>query len=97
MADVMDEPLATEAVKRLIRDVLKGGRFIYSKHAKDEMLADDLTTVDCENVLRGGVVRPGEYEHGTWRYRVETSKIAVVVAFRSERELVVVTAWRSGR
>ena len=67
MADVMDEPLATEAVKRLIRDVLKGGRFIYSKHAKDEMLADDLTTVDCENVLRGGVVRPGEYEHGTWR------------------------------
>jgi len=97
MADVMDEPLATEAVKRLIRDVLKGGRFIYSKHAKDEMLADDLTTVDCENVLRGGVVRPGEYEHGTWRYRVETSKITVVVAFRSERELVVVTAWRSGR
>ncbi len=97
MADVMDEPLATEAVKRLIRDVLKGGRFTYSKHAKDEMLADDLTTVDCENVLRGGVVRPGEYEHGTWRYRVETSKITVVVAFRSERELVVVTAWRSGR
>ena len=26
------------------------GRFTYSKHAKDEMLADDLTTVDCENV-----------------------------------------------
>jgi hypothetical protein len=97
MADVMDEPLATEAVKRLIRDILKGGRFIYSKHAKDEMLADDLTTVDCENVLRGGVVRPGEYEHGTWRYRVETSKIAVVVAFRSVSELVVVTAWRSRR
>ena len=50
MGEVMDEPLATEAVKRLIRDVLKGGRFTYSKHAKDEMLADDLTTVDCENV-----------------------------------------------
>jgi len=52
------------------------------------MLADDLTTVDCENVLRGGFVRPGEYE---------TSRITVVVAFRSERELVVVTAWRAGR
>jgi hypothetical protein len=97
MADDMDEPLAPEAAKQLIRDILKGGRFTYSKHAKDEMLDDDLTTVDCENVLRGGVVRPGEYEHGTWRYRVETSKIAVVIAFRSERELVVVTAWRSGR
>ena len=53
--------------------------------------------VDCENVLRGGVVRQGEYEHGTWRYRVETNKTTVVIAFRSEQELVVVTAWRSGR
>jgi len=61
------------------------------------MLADDLTTVDCENVLRGGVVRPGELEHGTWRYRVETSRITVVIAFRSVQELVIVTAWRSGR
>jgi len=97
MADDMDEPLAPEAAKRLIRDTLTNGRFTYSKHAKEEMLDDDLTTVDCENVLRGGVVRPGEFENGTWRYRVETSKITVVVAFRSERELVVVTAWRSGR
>ena len=93
----MDEPLAPDAAKRLIRDILKNGRFIYSKHAKEEMLDDDLTTVDCENVLRGGVVRPGEYENGTWRYRVETSKITVVVAFRSEQELAIVTAWRSGR
>jgi len=94
---VMDVPLTAEAAKRLIREILKTGRFTYSKHARDEMLADDLTTVDCENVLRGGVVRPGEREHGTWRYRVETSRIAIVIAFRSERELVVVTAWRSGR
>ena len=93
----MDEPLAPEAAKRLIREILKSGRFTYSKHAKDEMLDDDLTTVDCENVLRGGVVRPGEREHGTWRYRVETNKITVVIALRSERELVVVTAWRSSR
>jgi hypothetical protein len=97
MADVMDEPLAPDAAKRLIREILRAGRFIYSRHAKDELLADDLTTVDCENVLRGGVVRPGKFEHGTWRYRVETSRITVVVAFRSEHELVVVTAWRIGR
>ena len=97
MADVMDEPLAPDAAKRLIREILRAGRFIYSRHAKDELLADDLTTVDCENVLRGGVVRPGEFEHGSWRYRVETSQITVVVVFRSEHELVVVTAWRIGR
>lgn len=97
MGALMDEPLAPEAAKRLIRDILQSGRFIYSNHAKDEMVDDELTTVDCENVLRGGVVRPGEYENGTWRYRVETSKITVVVAFRSAQELVVVTAWRNGR
>lgn len=57
----------------------------------------EIEEVDCENVLRGGVVRPGEYEHGSWRYRIETSRLAVVVAFRSENELVIVTAWRTGR
>jgi hypothetical protein len=59
-----------------------------------EIAKDGLTTVDCVNVLRGGVPRPGEYESGSWRYRVETAKITVVVAFRSENEVVVVTAWR---
>lgn len=93
----MDEPLSPNAAKGLIREILRVGRFTYSRHAKEEMLADDLTTVDCENVLRGGAVRPGERDRGTWRYRVETGRISVVVAFRSERELVVVTAWRSGR
>ena len=93
----MDEPLAPEAAKRLIREILKSGRFTYSRHAKEELLADDLTTVDCENVLRGGVVRAGELEQGTWRYRVDTARITVVITFRSQHELVVVTAWRIGR
>lgn len=93
----MEEPVAPEAARKLIRQILQGGRFTYTKHSKEEILADDLTTVDCENVLRGGVVRPGEYEGGSWRYRVETSRVTVVVAFRSEGELVVVTAWRVGR
>jgi hypothetical protein len=46
MADVMDEPLAPEAARRLIYGILKDGRFTYSRHAKEEMLDDDLTTVD---------------------------------------------------
>ena len=97
MADVMDEPLAPDAARQLMREILRAGRFIYSKHAKEELLADRLTTVDCENVIRGGVVRPGEFENGSWRYRVETGRITMVVAFRSEHKLVVVTAWRVGR
>jgi len=58
------------------------------------MAHDDLTLVDCINVLRGGVIEPGQLIHGTWRYPVRTTRICVVVAFRSESELTVVTAWR---
>ena len=65
-----------------------------SSHDFDEMARDLMTTVDVTNVLRGGVVEPPELERGTWRYRVRTNLMCVVVAFRSERHLVVVTAWR---
>jgi len=90
----LNEPLGPAPARALIRQILKSGRFAYSKHAKEEMLADRLSTVDCENVLRGGVVQPAEYERGSWRYRVGTPRITVVVAFRSEEELVVITTWR---
>jgi hypothetical protein len=94
MADELIEPLKPDDAKQLIRQILTAGLFTYSRHAKDEMLSDDLTTVDCENILRGGVVRPPDFEKGSWRYRVETKRMAVVVTFRSRNELVVVTAWR---
>jgi hypothetical protein len=61
------------------------------------MAKDHLDAVDVDNVLRGGVVEPGEYENGSWRYRVRTDRITVVIAFRSGSELVVVTAWRIKR
>lgn len=90
----MNEPLAPDAAKWVIREILRAGRLTYSSHAKQELLADELTTLDVVNVLRRGVVRPGEFEHGSWRYRVETRRIAVVIVFRSALHLVVVTAWR---
>ena len=46
--------------------------------------------------LRAGVVDRPELENGTWRYRVRGGRISVVVAFRSEDTLVVITAWRTG-
>jgi len=76
--------------------MLKCGYVGFTTHALEEMEKDDLTTVDCTNVMRGGVVAPGELEKGTYRYRVATRRISVVVAFRSDEELTVVTAWRTG-
>lgn len=88
------EPLSPPEARRLIREILDSGSVALSKHAEEEMAKDNLTMLDVANVLRGGVVDPGEYENGSWRYRVRTARIAVIVAFRSETELRVVTAWR---
>lgn len=89
-----DEPLDPPEARRLIRDILDTGTVTPSGHALDEMQKDDMTMVDCVNVLRGGYPDPADWERGSWRYRVRTARMCVVIAFRSEQELVIVTAWR---
>ncbi|MBI5170521.1 MAG: DUF4258 domain-containing protein [Candidatus Eisenbacteria bacterium] len=91
----MLEPLSPVEAKQRIRSILASGDFSVTGHAREEMEAEDLSIADCVNVLRGGVVHPAEWEHGSWRHRVETSRITVVIAFRSEDYFVVVTAWRA--
>ena len=88
------EPLDPAEAKKRIRSILDTGVVVPSGHALEEMEKDNLTLVDCINVLRGGWVEPAEWERGTWRYRVRTARICVVVAFRSESKLAIVTAWR---
>jgi hypothetical protein len=94
---VLKHPLGNEAAKRLIVQVLKTGMVTFSGHALNEMAKDELTTLDASNVLRGGVVEFSEEVNRTWRYRVRTSRMTFVVAFRSEHALSVVTAWRKHR
>jgi hypothetical protein len=91
---MLKEPLDNAAAKRLIARVLPHGTVAFSGHAQQEMAKDALESTDCLSVLRGGWVEFSELENGTWRYRVRTQRLFVVVAFRSEDELVVVTAWR---
>ncbi len=99
---MLKEPLDPAAARKLIRAILDTGNVVWSKHALNEMAKDhygEITRVDVVNVLRGGVVEPGEFETGSWRYRVHTMRIWVVIAFNSETEteLVIVTAWRTRR
>jgi hypothetical protein len=94
LRNVLVEPLSPPDARRLIREILQNGSVVLSRHAAEEMAKDNLTMVDVTNVLRGGVVDPAEFENGSWRYRVRTARIAVIVAFRSEIELRIVTAWR---
>ncbi|MDZ4806462.1 MAG: DUF4258 domain-containing protein [Candidatus Eisenbacteria bacterium] len=90
----MKEPLKPADAERLIARILEEGAVRYSRHAFQEMANDELATLDIENILRAGVVEPAEFENGSWRYRVRTPRMMAVVAFRSESQLVVVTAWR---
>lgn len=93
----MKEPLPPSTVKRLLVAIFATGTLSFTKHAQEEMAKDNLTEIDVRNTLRGGTARPGELVSGTWRYRVETARMAAVVAFRSETHAVVVTAWRKSR
>lgn len=91
----MDEPLRPDDARRLIGNILRTGSVFLGRHAKKAMADDNLIQQDCLDVLRGGVVDPGELERGAWRYRVRTKNVTVVVAFNSEAELAVVTVWRN--
>jgi hypothetical protein len=91
------EPLEPDKARRLIQKILQKGAVSISHHAEAELAKDALSTVDAVNVLRAGVVEPAELERGTWRYKVRTNRIVVVVAFRSGSEMTVVTAWRVKR
>ena len=95
---VLKEPLDSAAATVRIHAIARDGDVAWSQHAFREMAADDLTSLDCMNVLRAGAVKePAELERGSWRYRIHTNRLCVVVAFRSETELVVVTTWRKKR
>jgi hypothetical protein len=89
------EPLTPDAATATIHRIIRDGQIAWSKHALAELAADNLTTVDAVNVMRAGaVMQAADLERGSWRYRMETRRICVVVAFRGDAELVVVTAWR---
>ena len=90
----MDEPLSNRDAQMFAREIVKSGTVFFTPHARKAMVDDGLTAVDIENVLRGGWVEMSEYENSEWRYRVQTNRIAVVVAVESEAELTVVTVWR---
>ena len=90
---MVGEPFSpTKAKAMIVEIVTTGGGVSFGVHALDEMAKDDLSIVDAKNVLKGGVVQPAEMEKGTWRYRVRTSRMLFVVAFRTARKLAVVTA-----
>jgi hypothetical protein len=69
----------------------------FSRHALDELEKDELTTLDAWNVLKSTsskILNEGELEKGSFRYRLQTNFIMLVIAFWPDgKGLIIVTAW----
>lgn len=67
----------------------------YSSHALQRMRERDLMAGDVINVIRSGeIIDEPEFEKNSWRYKVETTRIAVIVAFNNPNHIIVVSTWR---
>ncbi len=89
-----DELIEREQVRKLIREILRSGEVIFTPHAEEQLEERDLDRADCLSVLRGGWCEFEEFINGTWRYRIVTQKMCVVIAFDSEEALAIITVWR---
>lgn len=93
--DLTSVPLAKMEAKRRARSILEDGKLTFTRHARTRMGDRRMDSNDVLCVLRGGHINDeGEVENGTVRYRMETSRMVVVFAFRDAVELIVLTAWR---
>jgi hypothetical protein len=73
--------------------ILTEGTVIFTLHCLKELAKDGKTTVDATNVIRGGAYLEAEWENGAWRHRAQTQRMAVVLEFETEAELIVVTSF----
>lgn len=59
------------------------------------MAKDNMDEPDAILAVAKGIVESIDFERGTWRYRFRTPPFTTVIGFRSETQLVVITAWRN--
>ena len=89
----MERPLAAGQARKLARAILENGKVVFTSHCLKELARDGKTTVDAVNVLRGGFYAEAEWENGAWRHRAQTQRMAVVIEFETEADLIVVTSF----
>lgn len=90
--------LSSQRARKVLSEIFNSDLDLitFSRHARDQIKIRALSSVDVINVLKAGkILNDPEYENGTWRYRVESLMITVVIAFRRPNHLIVVTAWRN--
>lgn len=81
------------AAKQRLRDILEHGTVTWSQHALERLRERGIDTADIQTALKGGVVEPAHYENGAWRHRVRGRFLEIVIQFKADDHLLVVTAW----
>ena len=84
--------------RKLLSEILKAGagNIYISRHGHKQIKSRDLELGDIFNVLKvGQIYLSPEFDSGSWRYRVQTKKITVVIAFARPAIVALVTAWRN--
>ncbi|MEO5951253.1 MAG: DUF4258 domain-containing protein [Chloroflexia bacterium] len=88
------KPLSRDQAKSELNRCLIEGVVVYSKHFREELSNDDLTTEDVLSVCRAGAIIDAperDIKSGQWKYRIEgitqeSGKIAVVFTFRPNQQ-----------
>lgn len=89
--------LNPQQARKILAEILNHAPYLisFTGHARVQMKERNLKAGDVLNILRAGkIYADPEFENGSYRYRVQTLKITVVVAFKKPNNVVVVTAWR---
>lgn len=101
-ADIRTTRLGKNQARKMVSEIVNKypANVFYSKHALEELADDGLTTVDVLNIIKSGSARIDKQpefddERNSWKYRLETNNITVVLSFSSETSFVVITAWRN--
>jgi len=87
------ELLSPPDAGRLIRDIIENGSVSFSRHAEEEMAKDDSRWWTQRTYFEVVSSCPASRQRVVAVSR-RTARSAVIVAFRSESEPGVVTAWR---
>ncbi len=91
--------LADEASKLRSLARRKGVRFLYRRHAEQELRKDNIPKIDVENMLRRCQVSMVEERDGELTRRAEGTDVdgrpivAIVVPYEDEGAIKIITGW----
>lgn len=97
--DIRSKRLDKTQARKLVTEIVNKHptNIRFTRHALEELRNDNLIISDVLNVIKSSdakVIDEPEFINGSYRYRLATNRIGVVIAFDSPISCVVVTAWR---